>query len=179
MTDEKIDTADEKKDEKGTEEEDLPEFPDEVHPDLHWLIHSANSKQVPMTSGVTVWVKGVQMSGQVASAKDGSLWFMKKWLGGIKETPVTNINAPEGWTAEDKASALRGIRSSVERLEAEILPQYENPPTPKRYGFLTLKNARVWGMGGGSNGYMRVEYLRVRLDQIDAFTLGEFVADPD
>jgi hypothetical protein len=34
-------------------------------------------------------------------------------------------------------------------------------------------------MGGGRDSHMRVEYLRIRLDQIDAFTLGEFQADPD
>jgi hypothetical protein len=168
-------SSDEKIEKKDDEKDEGPEFPAEVHPDLRWLIDFANSKPVSMTSGVTVWVKGVQMTGQVAASKEASLWFMKTWLDKVKGN--TNLSMPEGWTQKDKDEFLHGMRTSFEKVEAELLPELENPPTPKRYGFLTLKNAQVWGMGGGSKGFMRVEYLRIRLDQIDAFTLGEFVAD--
>ncbi|WP_437912809.1 hypothetical protein WME73_38250 [Sorangium sp. So ce302] len=154
----------------GTETQDdgTYEFPEGIHPDLRLLISLANGEKMSMNSPVTVWVKGVQFSGLVVAAKEARIWFIKTWTDGLRNAA---IGKAEGMTAEAKVAALEGIRGAVDDTGTHLLEQEEKAPHPKRFGFLSLKNARVWTIG--SREPTRLEMVRIRLDQIDAFTLGE------
>lgn len=151
------------------EQEVATEFAPEIHSDLRLLIEFANDERMSVNFPVTVWVKGSQMSGQVAAAKEGRLWFIHKLADGFKHNATISSSAQ--MAPEIKTAALEAISAVIEARLPAMVKAAEEVSRSKRYAFLTMKNARVWKAGDVEPS--RVEMLRIRLDQIDAFTLGE------
>lgn len=147
-------------------------FPEGVHPDLAFLIGLANREKgkddsmgFSMESPITVWVKGVQFTGHIASAKAGTLHFFKTWAEAVRTSSEFN-----GADEEQLEAVSSGLAGAATDIEAKVVAELEAHPRPKRFMSLTLKNAMVWRPG--SLKATTAEFIRIRLDQIDAFTLG-------
>jgi hypothetical protein len=164
MTDEKNDNATPQPDNKADE----PEFPEGIIPQLRPLIKMANGTSFRGNAPVTVLVKGVQVSGLVIGAKEAQKWF-------VKTNTEANANATitfnDGPPTPEQAEEARGVfRKIADEDLPKMLERIDKSPPARRYNFLYLKNARVWSMGREP---LRPEVFVIRLDQIDAFMLGE------
>jgi hypothetical protein len=145
------------------------EFPPGIDIELRHVVSLANMGKAWLSCPVTVLVKGVQVSGQVVAGREAQKWYMRTLLEGIKTQakPDPSLGMPPH--EQDAISAP--IRKLAEDFLPRVSERVDSLPPVKRIEFLSLKRARVWTPG--SQEPMRSEMIRIRLDRIDAFTLGE------
>ena len=157
-----------------TKSEQETKGPEGVDGLLVSLVRQANgTKDFSQDIPITVAVGGLLISGMLISYKRYREEYTRQH---VQRMETSNVNLPDFiGTPEELEETRANLKSMIRETSQKILGKQlaeirASSALPERFETLCLLNARAWAPGGPTPFGL----WRVRLDQVDGFTLGTF-----